>query len=44
MLSIHLVPPIDAAVGWRWAFIFLSEGPFLGASGDVRPTGRSVVS
>jgi MFS family permease len=31
MVSIHLVPPIDAAVGWRWAFGFLSLGPFLGA-------------
>jgi len=31
MVSIHLVPPIDAAVGWRWAFAFLAVGPFLGA-------------
>lgn len=31
MVSIHLVPPIDAAVGWRWALAFLSVGPFLGA-------------
>jgi len=31
MVSIHLVPPIDAAVGWHWAFVFLSVGPFLGA-------------
>jgi MFS family permease len=31
MVSIHLVPPIDAAVGWRWTFAFLSAGPFLGA-------------
>jgi MFS family permease len=31
MVSIHLVPPIDAAVGWRWTFAFLSVGPFLGA-------------
>jgi MFS family permease len=31
MVSVHLVPPIDAAVGWRWAFAFLSVGPFLGA-------------
>jgi MFS family permease len=31
MVSIHLVPPIQAAVGWRWAFVLLSVGPFLGA-------------
>ena len=31
MVSIHLVPPIDAAVGWRWTFVVLSVGPFLGA-------------
>ncbi len=31
MVSIHLVPPINAAVGWRWTFLFLAAGPFLGA-------------
>lgn len=31
MVSIHLVPPIDAAIGWRWTFVFLAAGPFLGA-------------
>jgi len=31
MLSIHLVPPINAAVGWHWTFLFLAAGPFLGA-------------
>jgi MFS family permease len=31
MVSIHLVPPIDALVGWRWTFAFLAVGPFLGA-------------
>ncbi len=31
MVSIHLVPPINAAVGWRWTFLFLAIGPFLGA-------------
>ena len=31
MVSIHLVPPIAAAIGWQWAFAFLSIGPFLGA-------------
>jgi MFS family permease len=32
MVSIHLVPPIDAALGWRWTFVFLAIGPFLGAA------------
>ena len=31
MVSIHLVPPINAAVGWHWTFLFLAAGPFLGA-------------
>jgi len=31
MVSIHLVPPINAAVGWHWTFLFLAVGPFLGA-------------
>jgi MFS family permease len=31
MVSIHLVPPIHAAVGWHWTFVFLAAGPFLGA-------------
>ena len=31
MVSIHLVPPINAALGWRWTFLFLAAGPFLGA-------------
>ena len=31
MVSIHLVPPIHAAVGWHWTFLFLAIGPFLGA-------------
>jgi MFS family permease len=31
MVSIHLVPPINAAVGWRWTFLFMAAGPFLGA-------------
>ncbi len=31
MLSIRLVPEIAAAVGWRWAFVCLAPGPFLGA-------------
>jgi cyanate permease len=32
MVSIHLVPPINAAVGWQWTFLFLAVGPFLGAA------------
>jgi MFS family permease len=31
MLSMRLVPPIAAAGGWRWAFLFLAPGPLLGA-------------
>jgi MFS family permease len=31
MASIHLVPPIEEKVGWRWTFVLLSVGPFLGA-------------
>jgi MFS family permease len=32
MVTIHLVPPIDAAIGWRWTCAFLAVGPFLGAA------------
>lgn len=31
MVSIHLVPPINAMLGWQWTFLFLAFGPFLGA-------------
>jgi MFS family permease len=31
MVSIRLVPLAAAAVGWRWAFLCLAPGPFLGA-------------
>jgi MFS family permease len=31
MVSMRLVPPMSAAVGWRWAFVFLAPGPLLGA-------------
>jgi MFS family permease len=31
MVSMRLVPPITAAAGWRWAFVFLVPGPILGA-------------
>ncbi len=30
LLSIHLMPFVEAAVGWRYAFAFLAVGPFLG--------------
>ena len=30
LLTIHLMPVLVAAVGWRWAFSVLAVGPFLG--------------
>ena len=30
MVSIQLVPPVAAIVGWRWAFVMLAIGPALG--------------
>ena len=30
MVSIQLVPPVAALVGWRWAFVMLAAGPLLG--------------
>ena len=30
MISIQLVPPAEAAVGWRWAFTVLAMGPAFG--------------
>jgi MFS family permease len=35
-LSIWLVPPVAAAVGWRWAFASLAVGPFLGVAAMAR--------
>jgi MFS family permease len=35
-LSIWLVPPIAARVGWRWAFAALAGGPFLGVLAMAR--------
>ena len=35
-LSIWLVPPIAATVGWRWAFAPLAIGPFLGVAAMAR--------
>ena len=31
MISMRLVPIIAAGMGWRWAFLVLAPGPFLGA-------------
>jgi MFS family permease len=31
MVSMRLVPPIAAAGGWKFAFLFLAPGPLLGA-------------
>ncbi len=38
LLTIHLVPVLAEAFGWRWAFAFLAIGPFLGvlAMGRLR--------
>jgi MFS family permease len=30
MLTIRLIPPIENAVGWEWAFSFLAIGPIIG--------------
>ena len=30
MVSMRLVPPVSAAAGWQWAFLFLAPGPLLG--------------
>ena len=30
MVSIQLVPPVAAVVGWRWAFVMLALGPLVG--------------
>jgi MFS family permease len=35
-VSIWLLPPIVAAVGWRWAFATLAIGPFLGVVAMAR--------
>ena len=38
-LSIWLIPPMVAAVGWRWAFASLAVGPFLGVAAMARLRG-----
>lgn len=30
LTTIHLIPPLVEAIGWRYAFAFLAIGPFLG--------------
>jgi MFS family permease len=32
MVSIRLLPVVAQSVGWRWAFVVLAPGPFIGAS------------
>jgi MFS family permease len=41
---IQLVPPMAAAVGWRWAFVGLSLGPALGIASIRRLTSLSAAS
>jgi MFS family permease len=36
MISIELIPPVAAAVGWRWAFVTLAIGPALGIAAISR--------
>ena len=31
MISMRLLPAVAAAAGWKWAFLLLVPGPFLGA-------------
>jgi MFS family permease len=31
MISMRIVPIVAAGIGWRWAFLVLAPGPFLGA-------------
>jgi MFS family permease len=39
MISIQLVPPVAASVGWRWAFVMLAAGPAAGIA-SIRRLGR----
>jgi hypothetical protein len=36
VLTIWLIPTLEAAVGWRWAFTVLVPGPILGAAAMLR--------
>lgn len=40
MVSIELVPPVAARVGWRWAFVMLAIGPALGIAAIRRLRSR----
>jgi hypothetical protein len=40
-VTIQLVPPVAAAVGWRWAFTFLAVGPLLGIASIRRLVARA---
>jgi MFS family permease len=40
LLTIHLVPPVVDAVGWRYGFAFLAVGPFLGVVAMARLRAR----
>jgi len=39
-VSIQLVPPLAAAIGWRWAFVVLAVGPALGIASIRRLVAR----
>jgi MFS family permease len=41
MVSIQLVPPVQQAVGWRWAFVMLALGPAFGIAAIRRLGVRS---
>jgi len=43
MVSIQLVPPVAAAVGWRWAFVMLAAGPAAGIAA-IRRLRRTTVT
>ncbi len=36
IFTIHLIPPLVAAVGWSWAFAGLAIGPYLGVVAMAR--------
>ena len=39
MVSIQLIPPLVAVVGWRWAFPVLALGPMFGIASIRRLVG-----
>jgi MFS family permease len=44
MISIQLVPPVAAAIGWQWAFAMLALGPVLGIAAIGRLRALHVTS